>query len=406
MEAVGQMAGGMAHEFNNLLTAIGGFARMAMRRPDDAERVRDCIDEVVRASDRAADLTQQMLAYGRKQVLEPKVVRIGDIVGELQSMLRPVLGELIQIHTDIADDGVRVLADPTQLSQVIVNLAINASDAMPDGGDLTIGSAVASVSSEFATDHAGGASGRYASVFVEDTGCGMDDETQRKIFEPFFTTKEPGSGTGLGLSVVYGIVQQSGGIIDVQSTPGAGSRFTVYLPVHEGAPDDAAVDEDRDEGPAVGRASTILVVEDEHAVRRLVQQELEAQGHKVLTAANGKEALRVQRDYDGPIDLLVTDVVMPQMGGVETARALSAARPGIRVIYMSGYRDRGGSENPGLGDEAIVLQKPFGDRVLHEAVRQALEGTAEPNAPSPVLEPPHRLQRQVTQTELGDPSWL
>jgi PAS domain S-box-containing protein len=402
MEAVGQMAGGMAHEFNNLLTAMGGFARMARRRPDDPERVQDCLDEVIKASDHAAGLTQQMLAFGRKQVLEPKVVRVAGIVDDLKRMLRPVLGELINLRFEIADDDAKVMADSTQLSQLIVNLAINARDAMPDGGDLTIGTSVTVLAPDFTDGYPGCEPGRYARLFVEDAGCGIDDETLKSIFEPFFTTKEPGQGTGLGLSVVYGIVEQSGGIINVESTPGVGSRFTVYLPIYAGDASDARIDDD--EPWVEDRAATVLVVEDEQAVRRLIQQELESEGHQILLASDGEAALRVERGHDGPIDLLLTDVVMPRMGGVETARAISTARPGIRIIYMSGYPSRGQTDGLDFHEGAIVLQKPFDDRTLHDAVNQALAATANSDARSPVAGPRVRLEDPTEPCNLREAS--
>ena len=384
LEEIGILAGGMAHEFNNLLTVISGFARMALRKPKEVERVQECLNEVISAADRAAGLTRDMLAFSRKQPMEPELVRNDAFIGGLQRMLRALLGEIIQISIETVDQAVMALVDRGQLTQVIVNLAANARDAMPDGGVLTITSSATTLGAGRLARHPGRKPGRYAAISVRDTGNGMDEDTMVRVFEPFFTTKAPGEGTGLGLSVVYGIIEQSGGIIEVTSAVGQGSAFTIFLPAVAGDPDSAvAMAEAGSETQArTGTgAHTILLVEDEDSVRRLVEQELAAAGHRVLAAGDGEQAIELQRGYAGTIDLLLTDVVMPRMGGGEAARVIQHERPAIKVLFMTGYASRGGLDRGDLGPNAVIMRKPFTDRALLETIESILGERSQPVFP-------------------------
>jgi PAS domain S-box-containing protein len=370
IEAVGRLAGGIAHDFNNLVTAILGYADLALRRVAAHDPLRRNVEEITRAAERAAALTQQLLAFSRKQVLQPRVLDVREVLAGAQGLLRRLIGEDIDLAIR-ADAGVgRVRVDPVQLEQVLLNLAINARDAMPQGGRLVLEAMDVDLDEAYARDHLGGRAGSFVMLAVSDTGHGMNRETQARIFEPFFTTKEVGKGTGLGLSTVYGIVKQSGGYIWVYSEPGRGSTFKVYLPrVAETAETvlaQAAAE------PARG-SETVLLVEDEDSVRQLVQELLESVGYEVLTAARPAEALRLAADYAGPLHLLVTDVVMPQMDGPELAQRLRGLRPDVRVLYLSGYSpgivaDRGVLENGGT-----FLQKPFSAEALETKVRETLD---------------------------------
>lgn len=370
IEAIGQLAGGVAHDFNNLLTVILGYADLlASKLPSDS-RLQEEIGEILEAGQRAATLTRQLLAFSRKQVLEPVVLRLNDLAENLEKMLRRVIGEDVELVTrlDLSEGNVR--ADPGQLEQVIMNLAINARDAMPHGGKLTIETADVELDGAYAERHAVVPPGRYVMLALSDTGIGMDAKTQERIFEPFFTTKEKGKGTGLGLSTVYGIVKQSGGYIWVYSEPGKGTTFKVYLPrveeiAAEGAPRSAA------SFPAVG-TETVLVVEDEPAIRSLSKRILEELGYRVLEAGSGKDALERVRREKGPIHLLLTDLVMPDMGGTELASRLQELHPDIRVLFMSGYTDDGVVRNGLLGEGRAFLQKPFAPQTLARKVREVL----------------------------------
>jgi len=363
MEAVGRLAGGIAHDFNNILTAILGTCSLMQRELPAGSRIREDVDEIERSASRAAGLTHQLLAYSRRQVLQPEVLDLNAVVGDLDRMLRRLIGEDVELVTTLGAGLGRVLADRGQIEQVVLNLAVNARDAMPRGGRLTI-----------ETADAGGPTPRVV-LAIGDTGVGMNDEVRSHLFEPFFTTKEVGKGTGLGLATVYGIVRQSGGSITVESAPGRGSTFRVFLPrVEEGAlrPSDA----DRAAPGSADRragapAAHILLAEDEPQVRALTQRVLEARGYQVLAAADGAAALKLASDRTVRVDLLVTDVVMPIMSGPDLARRLREARPGLPVVYMSGYAD------PGLAHEAAAtggafLSKPFETEALERLVEQAL----------------------------------
>ncbi|MBX5491711.1 MAG: PAS domain S-box protein [Chloroflexi bacterium] len=374
MEAIGRLAGGVAHDFNNLLTVIHGFGELlqAELEPDDPHRSH--VVEILQASERAAALTHQLLAFSRRQMLQPEVLDLNDVVLEMDQMLRRVLGEDITLTTVRRAGLGHVRADRRQLEQVLLNLAINARDAMPQGGKLTIETANVELDAEYVQRHITVSPGSYVMLAVSDTGCGMDAETQAHIFEPFFTTKEPGKGTGLGLAMVYGIVKQSGGYIWVYSEVGRGTTFKIYLPrvqaVAAATPRQPMVRP----LPPQGR-ETILLVEDEPQVRTLARIVLEGCGYTVLAASCGAEATRLATEHCGPIHLLLTDVVMPGMSGRELARTLAAHGQPVRVLYMSGYTNDAIVQHGVLDDEFTLLQKPFTPDALAWAVRRALDAS-------------------------------
>ncbi|HXM37540.1 MAG TPA: PAS domain S-box protein [Gemmatimonadales bacterium] len=371
MEAVGQLAGGIAHDFNNLLTAILGNSQLLLRDLPPGDAKRGDVEEIRKASERAAALTRQLLAYSRRQMLQPEVLDLNLVVADMDRMLRRLIGEHIALVTVPAPDLGRVRADPNQIEQVIVNLAVNARDAMPNGGKLTIETSNVELDEAFTQAHLGAVAGRYAMVAVTDTGAGMDAGVRAHLFEPFFTTKEVGKGTGLGLATVYGIVKQSGGYISVYTEPGQGSSFKVYLPRIEAEPSAAAVGAAK-AGPARG-SETVLVVEDEAAVLKLSHRALEAQGYTVLAAADGADALRIVERHGGTIDLLLTDVVMPGLSGRDLADQLQVRRPGIRVLYMSGYPGDAVVQHGTLPPGSAFLQKPFSPDTLARKVRDVLD---------------------------------
>jgi signal transduction histidine kinase/ActR/RegA family two-component response regulator len=372
IEAIGQLAGGIAHDFNNLLTVIGGRSSLLLMRmrPDDPGR-KD-VDLIQSTTQRAADLTRQLLAFSRKQVLEPKPINLKALVAGVTPILRRLIGEHIEIVIVSTDDAGRVMADPGQIEQVIVNLVVNARDAMPEGGTLTIETSTHTVPDAGRRGPDRDAPpGEYVTLRIRDTGSGMDPATMARIFEPFFTTKEPGKGTGLGLSTVHGIVHQSGGHLALDSAVGRGTTFTIYLPR---VPDQV--------GPAAGRleshpelvggSGTVLLVEDDEDLRRLTSEILHESGYTVVEAGDPLEALTVSDRPGLVIDLLLTDMVMPAMRGPELAARLAETRPGLAVLFMSGYTDEeGGSIRPGDSARAF-LQKPFTPHDLTTAVRGAL----------------------------------
>ena len=370
MEAVGQLAGGIAHDFNNLLTAILGNTQLLLRELPPGDSKRGDVEEIRKASERAASLTRQLLAYSRRQMLQPVVLDLNVVVAEMDKLLRRLIGEHIALVTVLAPDLGRVKADPNQLEQVIVNLAVNARDAMPEGGKLTIETANVDLDEVFTQAHLGSVPGAYAMVAVTDTGSGMDATVRAHLFEPFFTTKEVGKGTGLGLATVYGIVKQSDGYISVYSEPGHGSSFKIYLP-RIATPARAAAGPQKG-GPARG-TETVLVVEDEPAVLSLSRRALEAQGYVVLAASDAAAALRVVERHGGMIHLLLTDVVMPGLSGRELADQLAGQRPGIRVLYMSGYPGDAVVQHGTLPSGSAFLQKPFSPDGLARKVRDVLD---------------------------------
>jgi len=373
MEAIGRLAGGVAHDFNNILTAIGGYSDLLLADLPPDDRRRHDVEEIHQATQRAAALTQQLLAFSRRQVLQPKVINLNALVPDIEKMLRRLIGEDILFATVLHPRLGNVRADPGQLEQVIVNLAVNARDAMSDGGRLTIETRNVELDEAYTAEHPAVKPGRYVMLAVTDTGVGMDEETKARIFEPFFTTKVRGKGTGLGLATVYGIVQQTGGHIWPYSEPGRGTTMRVYLPRVD-APADP-IEHPRDAAPETLRGSeTILVVEDEAPVRAVTRQLLERNGYTVLEAPDGAAALALVVGAAGGrhIDLLLTDVIMPGMSGRELAAQLNARRPNLRVLFMSGYTDdavvRHGMLEPGLA----YLEKPFRPMALLRKVRSVL----------------------------------
>jgi PAS domain S-box-containing protein len=370
MEAVGRLAGGIAHHFNNLLTVISGYAAFVRESLSEGDARAPDMLEIEHAAKRAATLTRQLLAFGRRQVLHPKLLDLNGVVIGMESMLGRILGEDVAIRTSLDEALCRIKADPGQLEQVIVNLAVNARDAMPSGGVLEL--ATHDVMLEHATTGPDALpAGRYARLDVIDTGVGMDEATLRRAFEPFFTTKEVGKGTGLGLSTVYGIVRQSGGAIEVESTAGHGATFRVLLPAGEERGDPTQRGATRSMAPAGGER--VLVVEDEDPVRRVLTKALVAAGYSVLEARDGLDALAVLERDGGTIDLCVTDVVMPRMSGIELADALRARHREARVLFVSGHVDVGASVRP-LPSSAAFLQKPFRPTMLLRKVREVLDG--------------------------------
>jgi two-component system cell cycle sensor histidine kinase/response regulator CckA len=372
MEAVGRLAGGVAHDFNNMLAVINGYSAMLLQTTPPESPYHGGLREIQAAGERAASLTRQLLAYSRKQLLEVRELDVNHVVSGLSDMLRRLIGEDVQLVVSLDRDAGHVRADPSQIEQVLLNLAVNARDAMPEGGVLTIATGGQDVDLRCARAVSPEMSpGAYTLLRVTDSGCGMDSETQSRIFEPFFTTKELGKGTGLGLATVYGIVKQSGGQVEVRSRPGQGTTFTIYLPrVQQLRPAGGAGAAD----PGRGGQETILLVEDEELVRRLARNILTSHGYSVLEAADGEEALRLAAAHPEPIHLLLTDVVMPRMGGRMLAERLLAERPGLRVVYMSGYTDdavvRQGVEH----QQTTFLEKPFLPAELTRRIREMLDG--------------------------------
>ncbi len=373
MEAVGRLAGGIAHDFNNLLTVIKGYSELMLDELDSADPLRSEVDEVKKAADRAATLTRQLLAFSRQQVLAPKVLELNSVVGNMDKLLRRLLGEDIDLFTVLDPGLARVKADPGQVEQVIMNLAVNARDAMPNGGKLTIETTNVDLDDNYARDHVSVKRGSYVMIAVTDTGTGMTEKVKSRIFEPFFTTKEVGKGTGLGLSTVYGIIKQSGGYIWVYSELGIGSTFKVYLPAVD-SPADLPCSSSHQ--PARRGSETVLLVEDEDGVRALMRQVLHKHGYNVLESRHGGEALLMCERHHGKIDLLLTDVVLEQMSGRELAERLLKVRPEMKVLYVSGYADDAIVHHGVLNAGVAFLQKPFTTEALARKIRYVLDGPA------------------------------
>ena len=373
MEAIGRLAGGIAHDFNNLLTAILGYARFAIDSLPEHSATRDDVLEIQRAGERAAALTAQLLAYARRQLITPRTVDVNALAAGMTGMLRRLLGASVRLELGCEAGLQSIRIDPGQLEQVLLNLVINARDAMPEGGVIRLDTTNCTISAAHAGTHPEILPGRYVLVTVSDTGIGMDAATQARVFEPFFTTKEQGQGTGLGLAVCYGIVRQAGGHIWVYSEPGKGSIFKVLLPAAAAAPDAVAA---RDGGRLEHGSETVLVVEDEQSVRTLAVRSLEAAGYRVYHAASGDEAIAAAAAVDGELHLLLTDVVMPRMNGREVADAICAARPGLRVLYMSGHAEDAVLRQGVIEDGLPFLSKPFDAARLTSAVRGVLDGAA------------------------------
>jgi two-component system cell cycle sensor histidine kinase/response regulator CckA len=371
MEAIGRLSGGIAHDFNNLLGVIIGYAEILQEKMDVSNSERECVDEILRAGQRAASLTRQLLAFSRQQVLEPKVINLNDLVVDMNKMLRRVIGEDVELSTTLAAEPMKVKADQSQLEQVILNLAVNARDAMPNGGKLVIQTCNVIMQEEDVRHYPYPFKpGGYVKISVSDTGIGMDSVVKARIFEPFFTTKEKGKGTGLGLATVYGVVKQSEGYIEVHSEIGKGTTFTIYLPAIE----QAAMSEPEGAGviDALNGSETILLVEDETALRILTRNVLERFGYTVLEARNGEEACAVGASQDHRIDLLLTDVVMPGMNGRDLADQLLEKRPDMKVVYVSGYTGQGIGQGV-LPSGCHFIAKPFAREKLALKIREALQ---------------------------------
>jgi len=380
MDAVGRLAGGVAHDFNNLLMVINGYTEVLLEQLEKASPMHHKVQSIQQAADRAATLTRQLLAFSRKQLLELKVIDVNTVIGDMERLLRPLIGENIELVTRLSTQTGHTRADAGQLEQVIMNLVVNAKDAMPEGGKLTVQSSDVTVRQNFSA-HRFIQPGRYAVISVADTGHGMDTETQSRIFEPFFTTKEKGKGTGLGLSTVYGIVKQSSGYVFAESELGAGTTFYVYLPrVEESAEELSPAQSQQNDA---GGCETVLLVEDEESVRELVRLTLASRGYQVLEAENGESGLRIAESFKKHIDILITDVVMPGIGGRELARKLLLLRPAISVLYLSGYTEDAVVTRGALGPRTAFLQKPFTLQNLAKKVREVLHSkSAPPPAPA------------------------
>ncbi len=365
MEAIGRLAGGVAHDFNNLLTVISGYTEILLAKADAPGR--EQLGEIAHAAEQAAGLTRQLLAFSRRQVLHPRVLDLNEIVAGMEPMVRRIIGDDVSVGVRVVPGLAPVEADQAQLERVILNLAANARDAMPDGGRLTIETQNVELDEDYVASRGEGTAGPNVLLAVSDTGSGMSDEVQRHLFEPFFTTKSPGAGTGLGLSTVFGVVKQSGGSIYVYSEEGRGTTFKIYLPAAAGQIEaNAAAD-----GAAERGTETIMVVEDDESVRDLVRIMLETKGYNVLAVAGAAEAERLCTDE---VDLLLTDVVMPEVNGRALAERLSLTSPAMRILFMSGYSDEAVYRHGEISPNAAFIEKPFTDRTLARKVREVLDG--------------------------------
>jgi PAS domain S-box-containing protein len=370
MEAVGKLAGGVAHDFNNLLSVITGYTELLLFKLDGNDPARRELEEIHRAGEHAAALTGQLLAFSRRQVLQPKLLQLPGVVENIGKMIRRLIGEDIEFITEASPDPWTVRADPSQVDQILMNLVVNARDAMPRGGKLVISTANLALESPFVERELTIPPGRYATLKVVDNGCGMDEAILSRIFEPFYTTKEKGKGTGLGLATVYGIVKQSDGYIRVQSAPGVGTSITVYLPETVGGECEAKEESRRSVSDELTGKETILLVEDEEMVRELAVESLQRYGYTILEAANGDKALSICEGCKGTIDLLITDLVMPGMNGIELAGRFRDSRPGVPILFMSGYAEDALEYLGDMGDQQSFLQKPITPTSLSRKVRE------------------------------------
>ncbi len=377
LSALGQLASGVAHDFNNILMVINGYANLALREPNNVTKTETALSRIVTAADKAAGLTKQLLVFSRRQAIERREIAVAGVLEEVQTLLVPLLGETIELHIDPADPDLHVNTDSAQISQALVNLAINARDAMPGGGEIVIQTGIVEPGGAFYRRHPGAARGLHVAISVADNGTGMDEKTAARVFEPFFTTKEQGKGTGLGLAMVYGFVQQSEGAVEVATETGAGTTVTIYLPALRRQPD---VAEARGGEAMSARGETILMAEDDQDLRELTQLFLEDLGYTVLPAKNGLEAREIEAGHEGRIDLLLTDAVMPGCGGHELCQLFRKSRPGTPVLMMSGYPTRGEFSNLKLPDDIPFLQKPVDPESLARRLRELLDPQAEPTA--------------------------
>lgn len=380
MEAIGTLAGGVAHDFNNLITVIIGHSELLLRDMDDTPTpLNNGIRQIKRAGESAAALTRQLLTFSRKQVIQPQSVNVNTALAQIRKMLGRIIGEDIEVTTILSPDLWNVISDPALIEQIVMNLAINARDAMPNGGKLTIETSNIQLDNSYTDQHAVVMPGNYVMLAVSDTGSGMDAETQSHIFEPFFTTKEKGKGTGLGLATVFGIVKQNNGHIWVYSEPGCGTTFKIYLPQAE---IEIMPEESDDQvSPISGGSETILVVEDNNTVRSLIKNILISYGYQILDAAEGQSALQLLDPRKESIDLLITDVVMPGMGGRQVARAITEKFPRIKTLYVSGYTGKAITHHGVLESGTAFLQKPFSPMALVKKVRQILDEKTNGNSP-------------------------
>lgn len=371
MDAVGRLAGGVAHDFNNMLTVIAGYNRMILDELSPVDPLRKCAEEILRAAERATALTGQLLAFSRRQVMQPRIMNANAVVAQTEKMLRRLIGEDIELLLRLDPEISQIKADPSHIEQAIVNLIVNARDAMPRGGRVTIETANVILDETYTRSHVGVRPGPFVMLAVSDTGCGMDAATRRRIFEPFFTTKDRAKGTGLGLATVYGTVKQVGGDIWVYSEPGRGTTLKMYFPAFAETSGDPTVTKPEPPLHEVG-TGTILLVEDERAVRDLTVRMLQRIGYHVLVAASGSEAIEIAGNYPDPISILLTDVVMPNMSGRQVADQLMTTRPGLKVLYLSGYTDttviHHGVPETGMD----FLPKPFSRDVLAKKIREIL----------------------------------
>jgi signal transduction histidine kinase len=371
MDAIGQLAGGVAHDFNNLLTAICGHSELSLKHLAPQDPLHRHLEQIKKSGERAAALTRQLLAFSRKQILQPKIIDLNQIVVDMNKMLQRLIGEDIDLLMGLAADLGKVKADPNQIEQILLNLSINARDAMPKGGRLTIETSNVHLSEEYSREHVSVRPGRYVMLAVSDNGCGMDAKTQTHIFEPFFTTKEVGKGTGLGLATVYGIVKQSEGTIWLYSEVGRGTAFKIYLPCAEAPVKEVEVEADDRE--SLQGTETVLLVEDEAVVREMATEILRDAGYHVLEAKHGPEALILGSRHSGAIHLMLTDVVMPQMSGRELAEQLTPLRRDMKVLYMSGYTDDAIVHHGVLDEGTAFIGKPFTPSALARKVREILD---------------------------------
>jgi len=371
MEAVGMLAGGVAHDFNNLLTIITGYSQLILNNIEQDDPNRHSVEQIMKAGERAAALTKQLLAFSRRQVLQPKVLELNKLVTSLATMLQRLIGEDIDLRLVLPQELGRVSADPGQIEQVLMNLVVNARDAMPQGGVLTVETKNIHLDEHYVGRHISAKPGPYVLLAVSDTGAGMDQATQARLFEPFFTTKGSGKGTGLGLSTVFGIIKQSGGSVEVYSEPGRGTSVKVYLPRID---QPVAIETQAERAKAARGSETLLLVEDDEMVRTLVHETLLREGYRILDAPGPIEAKKLADQHKGTIHLMITDVVMPKINGRDLAEQLTRRRPEMKVLYMSGYTDNAVLANGILDKEVAFLQKPFTPTALTQKVRDVLEG--------------------------------
>jgi len=373
MEAIGQLTGGIAHDFNNILMVVDGYTRRALTAIEKPEAVEKALDEVLKGTDRAAQLTKQLLTFSRRQIMERRVFRVEEALLDIEALLQRSTGERYELHFDNDCGGACIETDPSEFNQALVNLVINARDAMPEGGRIEIASRIAELNEEFTAARKHLSPGRFVEVSVTDYGTGIVADTLEHIFEPFFTTKDQGKGTGLGLSMVYGFTQNSAGTVEVDSVIGEGTAFKIYFPAVDRDPQTLIADVETD---FRGKGETILLIEDDDALLELIRSMLDALGYHVLTACNGPDALEVEGDYDSEIDLILSDVVMPMIGGFEVAEMIRCSRPDVKVVFMSGYPNRAGISNENVPDNCQFLQKPVKANHLAQALRHELDSAS------------------------------